>query len=41
MRVDTNEALQHVAADTSNLRAELAHNHKELQRTQDGLGSTL
>ena len=39
--VDTNDALQHVAADTSNLRAELAHNHKELQRTQDRLGSAL
>ena len=40
-RVDTNDALQHVAADTSNLRAELAHNHKELQCMQDGLGSAL
>ena len=40
-RVDTNDALQHVAADTSNLRAELAHNHKELRCTQDGLGSAL
>ena len=41
IRVDTNDALQHVAADTSNLCAELAHNHKELQHTQDGLGSAL
>ena len=40
-RVYTNDALQHVAADTSNLRAELECNHKELQRMQDGLGSAL
>ena len=40
-RVDTNDAIQHIAADNSNLRAELAHNHKELQRMQDGLGSAL
>ena len=40
-RVDTNDALQHVAADTSNLRAELVHNHKELQHMPNGLGSVL
>ena len=39
--VDTNDALQHIAADNSNLRAELAHNSKELQRTKNGLGSAL
>ena len=39
--VDTNDALQHVAADNSNLHAELAHNNKELQCTQDRLGSAL
>lgn len=38
---DTNNALQHVVADNSNLCAELAHNNKELQCTQDGLGSAL
>ena len=41
MHVDTNDALQHIAADSSNLRAVLAHIHKELQRMQDGLGSAL
>ena len=40
-RVDTNDALLNVAADNSNLRAELAYNSKELQRTQDGIGSAL
>ena len=40
-RVNTNDALQHIAADSSNLHAELAHNHKELQRMQDGLGNAL
>ena len=39
--IDTNDALQHVAADNSNLHAELVHNNKELQCTQDGLGSAL
>ena len=38
---DTNNALQLVAVDNSNLHAELAYNSKELQHTQDGLGSAL
>ena len=34
-------ALQHVASDNSNLREAVALNSKELQHTQDGLGSAL
>ena len=34
-------ALQHVASDNSNLREAIAVNSKELQSTQDGLGSAL
>ena len=41
MRADTNVALQHVASDNSNLREAIALNSKELQCTQDGLGSAL
>ena len=34
-------ALQHVASDNSNLCEAVVLNSKELQRTQDGLGSAL
>ena len=41
MQTDTNVALQHVASDNSNLREAIALHSKELQWTQDGLGSAL